>query len=128
MNLLLDTHVFLWYITGDEQLPKKVVKTITDKSNRCFISIASIWEIVIKLSIDKLEIKGGFKTIEDFLENNDFEILPIDFDDAKTLLKMDYFHRDPFDRMIIAQAMTSDLKVISKDKHFKSYHVELIWL
>src|SRR3972149_9692887 len=98
MNLLLDTHVFLWYITCDEQLPEKIIKTINDKSNRCFVSIASIWEIVIKLSIDKLEIKGGFKTIEDFLENNDFEILPIDLGDTKTLLKLQFFHRDPFDR------------------------------
>jgi len=127
MNLLLDTHVFLWYITGDEQLPEKIIKTINDKSNRCFVSIASIWEIVIKLSIDKLEIKGGFKTIEDFLENNDFEILPIDLGDTKTLLKLQFFHRDPFDRMIIAQAMTSDTRIISKDKYFKSYNIEIIW-
>ena len=127
MNLLLDTHAFLWYITGDDQLPKNVLETINDNSNNCFISIASIWEIVIKLSIDKLEIMGGFKTIEDFLDNNDFEILPIDFDDIKTLLKMDFFHRDPFDRMIIAQAITSELKIISKDKQFKNYKIDLIW-
>ena len=127
MDLLLDTHVFLWYVDGNEQLSEKIVKIINDKSNRCFVSIASIWEIVIKLSIDKLEIKGGFKTIENFLDNNDFEILPIDLDDTKTLLKLDFFHRDPFDRMIIAQAATSNLKVISKDKHFKSYNVENIW-
>ncbi len=123
MNLLLDTHVFLWYVDGNKQLPEKIIEIISDKSNRCFVSIASIWEIVIKLSIDKLEVKGGFKTIDNFLENNDFEILPIDLDATKTLLKLDFFHRDPFDRMIIAQAATSDLKAISKDKHFKSYNV-----
>jgi PIN domain nuclease of toxin-antitoxin system len=127
MDLLLDTHVFLWYVDGNMQLPEKIVKIINDRSNRCFVSIASIWEIVIKLSIDKLEIKGGFKTIENFMDNNDFEILPIDLNDTKTLLKLDFFHHDPFDRMIIAQAATSDLKVISKDKHFKSYNVEIIW-
>ena len=112
MDLLLDAHAFLWYIDGNKQLPEKIVKIINTKSNRCFVSIASIWEIVIKLSIDKLEIKGGFKTIENFLDNNDFEILPIDLGDAKTLLKLDFFHRDPFDRMNIAQAIASDLKVI----------------
>ena len=127
MDLLLDTHAFLWYVDGNMQLPEKIVKIINDRSNRCFVSIASIWEIVIKLSIDKLEIKGGFKTIENFLDNNDFEILPIDLNDTKTLSKLDFFHRDPFDRMIIAQAATSDLKVISKDKHFKSYNVEILW-
>ncbi len=127
MDLLLDTHVFLWYIDGNEQLPEKIVKIINNKSNRCFVSIASIWEIVIKLSIDKLEIKGGFKTIENFLDNNDFEILPIDLGDTKTLLKLDFFHRDPFDRMIIAQAIASDLKIISKDKQFKDYNMEILW-
>ncbi|WP_372950557.1 type II toxin-antitoxin system VapC family toxin [Mariniphaga sp.] len=127
MDLFLDTHVFLWYIDGNEQLPEKIVKIINNKSNRCFVSIASIWEIVIKLSIDKLEIKGGFKTIENFLDNNDFEILPIDLGDTKTLLKLDFFHRDPFDRMIIAQAIASDLKIISKDKQFKDYNMEILW-
>lgn len=82
---------FLWYVDGNEQLPEKIVKIINDKANRCFVSIASIWEIVIKLSIQKLEIKGGFRTIENFLDNNDFEILPIDLDDTKTLLKLDFF-------------------------------------
>jgi PIN domain nuclease of toxin-antitoxin system len=127
MDLLLDTHVFLWYVDGNKQLPEKIVKIINDKSNRCFVSIASIWEIVIKISIDKLEINGGFITIENFLDNNDFEILPIDLDATKTLLKLDFFHRDPFDRMLIAQAATSDLKLISKDKHFSSYNIEIIW-
>jgi PIN domain nuclease of toxin-antitoxin system len=127
MDLLLDTHVFLWYVDGNDQLPEKIVKIISDQSNRCFVSIASIWEIAIKLSIDKLEINGGFKTIENFLDDNDFEILPIDLEATKTLLKLDFFHRDPFDRMIIAQAATSDLKVISKDKYFRSYNIEIIW-
>lgn len=97
MNLLLDTHVFLWYITGDKQRPDRIIKKINDTSNRCFISIANIWEIVIKMSLDKLEIKGGISTIEDFLLNNDFEVLPIDLEDTKTLLSLVFHHRDPFD-------------------------------
>ncbi|MBN1970164.1 MAG: type II toxin-antitoxin system VapC family toxin [Candidatus Delongbacteria bacterium] len=127
MNLSIDTHAFLWYITGDKQLPDKIVQIIGDTSNRCFISIASIWEIVIKLSLDKLEIKGGFATIEDFLLNNDFEILPIDFDDTRRLLALEYHHRDPFDRMIIAQAQTTNSVVVSKDKLFKNYDIKLLW-
>lgn len=127
MDLLIDTHAFLWYITGDKQLPDKIIEKINDETNRCFISIASIWEIVIKLSLDKLEIKGGFNTIEDFLENNDFEILPVDFDDTKTLLDMDLIHRDPFDRMIIAQAHTTGSTVITKDRQFKNYDIKVLW-
>ncbi len=127
MDLLLDTHVILWYITGDNQLPEKIVDIINDGSNRCYVSIASIWEIVIKLSLDKLEIRGGYETIEDFFENNDFEILPIDFDDTKTLLNLELIHRDPFDRMIIAQALTSKLKLITKDNYFKNYNIDILW-
>ena len=127
MDLLLDTHVFLWYITGDEQLPDKIVRTINNSSNRCYVSIASIWEIAIKLSLDRLVIEGGFETIEDFLDNNDFEILPIDLDDTKALLKLEFHHRDPFDRMIIAQAKTSGLVIISKDGFFKEYSIETLW-
>lgn len=127
MDLLLDTHVFLWYITGDKQLPNKIIDKINDDSNQCFVSIASIWEIVIKMSLDKLDIKGGFHTIEDFLDNNDFEILPIDFDDTKILLKLEFVHNDPFDRMIISQAKNSDLTLISKDKQFTNYDIKLLW-
>jgi PIN domain nuclease of toxin-antitoxin system len=127
MNLLLDTHAFLWYISGDAQLPEHVIKAINDQTNRCFISIASIWEIVIKMSIEKLEVIGGFKTIEDFLDNNDFSILPIDLEDTKELLRLEFYHRDPFDRMVIAQALTSDLTVVSKDNYFKSYKVKVLW-
>jgi PIN domain nuclease of toxin-antitoxin system len=127
MNLLLDTHVFLWYISGDKQLPDRIVQSINDTTNRCYISIATIWEIVIKLSIDKLELKGGLNTIEEFLLNNDFEILPIDFDDTKKLLSLEFHHRDPFDRMIISQALTTNAVIVTKDKLFKKYDIKVLW-
>jgi len=98
-----------------------------DSDNKCFVSIASIWEIVIKLSLDKLEIKGGFETIEDFLDNNDFEIIPVDFSHTKALLKLKHLHNDPFDRMIISQAIAEKLVVVTKDRFFKEYEVEVIW-
>jgi PIN domain nuclease of toxin-antitoxin system len=127
MNLLLDTHAFLWFITGDKQLPGKIVSKITDPDNRCFISIASIWEIVIKLSLDKIEIRGGFKTIEDFLENNDIEVLSVNLSHTKKLLNLGHYHKDPFDRMIISQAIAEKLVVITKDGFFKEYKVKIIW-
>jgi len=100
---------------------------INNHDNRCFISIASIWEIVIKLSLNKLDIKGGFQTVEDFLENNDFEILPIDLGDTKVLLNLKFQHRDPFDRILIAQAINSNLTIISRDKYFAEYDANLMW-
>jgi len=127
MDLLLDTHAFLWFITGDKQLPEKIIKLMGNSDNKCFVSIASIWEIVIKLSLNKLEIIGGFETIEDFLDNNDFEILPVDFSHTKSLLKLEHLHNDPFDRMIISQAIAEKLVVVTKDRFFKDYKVKVIW-
>ena len=127
MDLLLDTHAFLWFITGDKQLPEKIIKLMGNSDNKCFVSIASIWEIVIKLSLNKLEIIGGFETIEDFLDNNDFEILPVDFSHTKALLKLEHHHNDPFDRMIISQAIAEKLVIVSKDRFFKEYKVKVIW-
>ncbi|NJN27800.1 MAG: type II toxin-antitoxin system VapC family toxin [Cyclobacteriaceae bacterium] len=127
MDLLLDTHVLLWYISGNSLIPSKLIQTINDETNKCFISIASIWEIVIKLSLNKLEIKGGFNTIEDFLENNDFELLPIDFEHSKRLLNLELIHRDPFDRMIIVQAQAGNMTIISKDAYFKDYNIQVLW-
>ena len=127
MNLLLDTHAFLWFIAGDKQLPDKVVDKITDPYNKCFVSIASIWEIVIKYSLGKIEIRGGFKTIEDFLENNDMEVLPVKVSHTKKLLNLKKVHKDPFDRMIISQGIVEKLVIITRDEIFKEYKVKVSW-
>ena len=127
MKLLLDTHTFLWYITGDERLPERDLSLINDKKNECRVSIASLWEIVIKMSINKLEIKGGFQTVENFLDNNDFELLPVNFKHTKKLLTLPMYHKDPFDRMIIVQGITNKLTIISKDKSFSDYKPKLLW-
>ncbi len=127
MNLLLDTHVFLWFINGDNQLPESIIEKITDRKNNCFTSIASIWEIAIKLSIDKLEIQGGFKTIENFLENNDIEILPINIRHLKELISLPRHHNDPFDRLIISQSIAEDMILVSKDRIFNDYKLKMLW-
>lgn len=126
MNIILDTHVFLWFITGDKQLDETAIKHIVNPRNNCFVSIASIWEIAIKISIDKLDIKGGFGTIENFLENNDVEIMPITFEHTKTLLTLPHYHNDPFDRIVISQSISEDFPIISKDRYFKDYGITLL--
>jgi PIN domain nuclease of toxin-antitoxin system len=108
-------------------LPSKVIELISNINNNRWISIASIWEIVIKMTLNKLEIKGGFRTIEDFLENNDVEILQISFNHTKRLLSLPLLHNDPFDRIIIAQSICEYLIVISKDNKFKDYGIKIIW-
>lgn len=79
------------------------------------------------MSLGKLEIVGGFTTIENFLKDNDFEVLPIDLDDTKTLLRLEFIHRDPFDRMIVAQSITSGLVLVTKDIQLRDYQVEVLW-
>ena len=127
MNLLLDTHAFLWFIGGDKQLPEIIVNKIVDPANKCYVSIASIWEIAIKLSLEKLEINGGFNTIEDFLENNDIEILSVNVSHTSKLLRLVHIHKDPFDRMIISQAIAEKMVIITKDGFFKDYKVKVMW-
>lgn len=127
MRFLLDTHTLLWYISGDQTLPKAVVNAISDLSNQCYVSVASIWEITIKMSNGKLEVRGGLPTIEDFLINNDFELTPITFEDNYQLAALSFYHRDPFDRMLIAQARRLRTKIITKDELFHSYPVSVYW-
>ncbi|MCX6182711.1 MAG: type II toxin-antitoxin system VapC family toxin [Bacteroidetes bacterium] len=125
MNLLLDTHILLWFIAGDKKLSQKQIKEISSPNNKRFVSIASVWEIAIKLSLDKLEIKGGFQTIQEFFIQNDVEILSIEFHHLNKLMKLPKHHRDPFDRIIISQALAEKLILISNDKFFEQYKVKL---
>src|SRR5688572_26520656 len=114
MQYLLDTHTFIWFINGDNNLPEKVKQGIQNLDNKCFISIASLWEISIKSSLGKLELKAEFSKIADFLLENEIEILPITFEHLQKLLSLKYYHRDPFDRLIIAQGLSEKLTVLSK--------------
>lgn len=127
MSLLLDTHTFIWFLNGDEQLSKTLKDRITDITNKCFISIASLWEIAIKTSLNKLELQGGFHQIAGFLHENDIELLPITFEHIQTLLRLEFHHRDPFDRIIIAQALSEHLTLATKDQMFHQYQVNIVW-
>lgn len=123
----MDTHTFIWFINGDNQLPVSTRQLITSTSNKCFLIIASIWEIALKTSLDKLELQGDFNQIAGFLKDNDIEILPINFEHIKRLIQLSLIHRDSFDRIIIAQALTENLTVANKDTVFHDYAVLIIW-
>lgn len=127
MDLLLDTHTFIWFLNGDNQLPVSVKNLIADTSNNCFISITSIWEMAIKSSLNKLELQGDFNQIAGFLSDNDIEILPVTFEHIQRLLQLHFHHRDPFDRIIIAQALSENLTIATKDSVFQEYRVNIIW-
>ncbi len=127
MDLLLDTHAFIWFMNGDNQLSTTVRDLIVDTNNKCFLSIASVWEIAIKSSLNKLDLHGDFDRIAQFINANDMELLPITFEHVQGLLRLDFHHRDPFDRIIIAQAFGENLTIATKDVIFYSYGVNIIW-
>ena len=121
MKYLIDTHIFLWFVENSVKLRQNVKSIIEDKNSEIFISIASIWEISIKTSSGKLKIKGTFDSIKDDLQDNLIEILPINFAHTVENSKLLFHHRDPFDRIIIAQAIVENLDFISADAVFDDY-------
>ena len=127
MNTLIDTHALIWFLNGDDTLSEKAKKSIEEYDTVNFVSIASLWEIAIKISLGKLELKTPFSAIAEQITNNGFQILPVTFADTLLLSTLPFHHRDPFDRIIIAQSLTNKLTIISKDKVFDSYQVGLLW-
>lgn len=127
MDNLIDTHTFIWFIEGDKKLSKTAKEIISKKDVSTFISIASLWEIAVKISLGKLELKTSFSKISQLIFNNGFQILPIVFEDTLILSELPFHHRDPFDRIIIAQSITNKLSIISRDKIFSEYNISLIW-
>jgi len=127
MELLLDTHALIWFINGDKQLPVKSVGLIKNLNTKCFVSIASIWEIAIKISLSKLDLNGGFDDISKLLKRYEIELLPVTFEHIQKLINLEYHHRDPFDRIIISQGLVEKLTIITKDENFPKYNVKIIW-
>jgi len=127
MNLLLNTHALIWFINGDNQLPDKSIKLICNLETKCFVSIASIWEIAIKFSLGKLDMNGGFDQISKIMKRYEIELLPITFEHLQKLLTLPFHHRDPFDRIIISQGLTEKYTIATKDENFPKYDVRIIW-
>ena len=123
MQLLWDTHVFLWFIAGSSELSNNARKVIETHTNEHFISIGSLWEISIKASLKKLNIQGSYESVIDDVINNGIKILPINFAHTLQQYQLPFYHRDPFDRMIIAQGLAENMNIISKDEKFDSYLV-----
>ena len=127
MDLLLDTHAFIWFAENNKSLTLKAKKAIENPNNSTFISIASLWEIAIKISIGKLELKQPFENIIEPIKENAIEIIPITFEHTLKVSKLEFHHKDPFDRIIIAQALTDQMTIISNEKIFDNYKVKRTW-
>ena len=127
MKLLLDTHAFIWFVEDDENLPERVRLRIEDIENDIFVSIVSLWEIAIKTSLGKLEITIDILSMIEKIEQNGFSILPIFPEHTLCVSELPFHHRDPFDRMLIAQTITEKIKIVSKDAAFDDYGVDTLW-
>ena len=128
MRLLLDTHSFLWFVSGSEKLSSTARGVIADLDNDAFISTASLWEIAIKASLGKLALTGPYgKLIPEQLEKNEIKELTISIDDLARVAELSLHHRDPFDRLIISQAIGRNLHIVGKDPEFDKYTVQMIW-
>lgn len=127
MAYLLDTHTFLWFVAGDEQLPTSAKEIIEDFNSQCFISIASFWEIAIKLQLGKLNSSLSLNDLFRFAERNQIEIIAINEKHLITQMKLNLEHKDPFDRIIIAQTIAEKLILITKDNNIKKYKLKTFW-
>jgi len=128
VNLLLDTHAFLWFIGGNASLSKKARALIEDETNRVFLSTASLWEIAIKISLGKLVLSEPFEVlIPEQLSSNGIELLDISIFHASRIIDLPFHHRDPFDRLLVVQAQVEGLALISKDESFDTYAISRLW-
>jgi PIN domain nuclease of toxin-antitoxin system len=125
-NLLLDTHAFIWYSEDDPKLSESI-KIDIENADLVYLSIASLWEIAIKLSIGKLLLRSNYESIEASLEPAGIELLPISFADTVRVRNLPLHHRDPFDRILIAQAIDRALTLVSCDNAFAAYPIQIKW-
>jgi len=128
MNILLDTHTFLWFVWDDAQLSQIAKDTISDPNNRKLVSVASIWEIAIKVSLQKLNLGMPYLPfMQSQLAINLFEILPMKLEHGDEVTRLPFHHRDPFDRLMIAQAICEQTSIVSADSAFDAYSINRIW-
>jgi PIN domain nuclease of toxin-antitoxin system len=123
MNLLLDTHVLLWWLDANPTLSEKAKSAVADGNNLVFVSAAVIWEIRIKQALGKLVIPANFRRV---LDRQPFEMLSISAEHAHAVGDLPPHHRDPFDRMLVAQAIVERLTIVTRDTAIEEYKIPVI--
>ncbi|NCO43721.1 MAG: PIN domain nuclease [Armatimonadetes bacterium CG_4_10_14_3_um_filter_66_18] len=128
MRYLLDTHTLLWFLQDASELPSSVAARIETVAAENHVSIASIWEIAIKLSLGKLRVPYSLdEDLPRLLEQNAFRVLPLRYEHLQLLSELPFYHRDPFDRTLVAQAQVEGLLLLSRDEAFDAYGVQRAW-
>lgn len=128
MRYLIDTHILLWMASEQEQLSRKVRSLLSNEENDVYLSVASVWEMAIKVSLGKLKL--GVE-LNDFVQaqvlENGILLLPVKKEHIYPLIELPFHHRDPFDRLLICQARTESIAILTADKVFKKYDVKSIF-
>jgi PIN domain nuclease of toxin-antitoxin system len=124
--MLIDTHTLLWFLDDDSRLPSSIKQQI-ENAETVLVSIASIWEIAIKINIGKLTLKTPFVSIQQNLNTLGIDVTPVTFADTETYLSLPLHHRDPFDRILVAQAINRNLVLVSRDALLDPYPIQRLW-
>ena len=128
MKYLIDTHTFLWIIEDNKNLTDKVRTIYIDNSNEIYLSVASIWEMAIKISLNKLSIRGQLvKFIDRHAIENNIHLLSIQPHHIFPIENLPFHHRDPFDRLLLSQCLQEKMHLLSNDKEFDKYGIDRIW-
>ncbi|WP_246859646.1 type II toxin-antitoxin system VapC family toxin [Spirosoma sp. KCTC 42546] len=118
----------MWFLNGNEtNLSAKARRLITDSANISYVSIASLWEMAIKIRLGSLSFEPGYNNLLALIDQNGFELLPVTFQHTSQLLTLPMHHRDPFDRLLIAQSIIENLLFITADAHIHQYDVDWVW-
>jgi PIN domain nuclease of toxin-antitoxin system len=128
MNILLGTRAFLWFVWDDAHLSQAAKDAISDPNNRKLVSVASVWEIAIKISLQKLDLGMPYLPfMQSQLAINLFEMLSLTLEHGAEVSQLPFHHRDPFDRLMIAQSMCEQIPIVSADPAFDAYSIKRIW-
>ena len=128
MRLLLDTHTFLWWVSNDRRLSDRARAFIQDQSAEVFFSTVAAWEIAIKVRLGQIELQGDVtQVIPERIAANGFLILPVEIQHALRVAALPLLHRDPFDRLLIAQAQIEGLTILTRDPLIAQYDVAVVW-
>lgn len=128
MRLLLDTHALLWFAEDDPQMPDAIKDLIEDEQHEKYVSIASVWELAIKVGLGKLTLSQPLEIyIPDVLNRNGFQLLPISLPHALHISKLPFHHKDPFDRLLIVQSLLDAMPLVSADAVLDAYGVTRLW-
>ena len=128
MKFLLDTHTFLWFVLNQSELSSVAHDLIINPNHDIFLSPVTYWEIAIKISIGKYQLPGPYEAwMNQQIFTNTFEILPITIAHTAIIISLPFHHKDPFDRLLISQAIVENIPIISTDRIFDSYPVDRIW-